>query len=54
MTKRIKSAEIKFYLEPELRSQVEQDRGLVSLSAWMRDAIRLKLSSNTTIDRKEA
>lgn len=44
MTKRIKTAEIKFYCEPELKAQIEQARELVSLSAWMRDAVKIKLA----------
>lgn len=37
------TAEIKVLVEPELKTQVNQARGLVSLSAWVRDAIEMKL-----------
>jgi hypothetical protein len=43
--KRVKTAEIKFYCEPELKEQIEAALGLVSLSAWMRDAARMKLDN---------
>ena len=37
------TTEIKVLVEPELKAQVNKARGLVSLSAWVRDAIEMKL-----------
>ncbi len=38
-----KTCELKVLVDPELRAQVNQARGMVPLSAWVREAIEWKL-----------
>lgn len=52
--KRIMTAEIKFYCEPELKEQIAADLGLVSLSAWMRDAAAMKLKLGNATAKGDA
>lgn len=40
-----KTVELKVLVDPDVRTQIDKVRGLVPMSAWLRDAVLSKLES---------
>lgn len=39
-----KTVELKVLVDPDVRTQIDKVRGLVPMSAWLRDAVHMKLN----------
>lgn len=45
-----KTSEIKVLVDPETRAQIDQARGLASISAWVREAIEVALDGHRELE----